>query len=322
MGRFGKNRVPNFMKGKEDAIGANPRVADENLDEMHPVEIVSLGDHGDDHAMIVIRSKSGEELELRFDYDGNGMLTAMHGDHEYSIPVELEVVSDEIDEKLKGKQKNLDKNRNGKIDSGDFKLLNKSKEDTEGKASNTFENFVNECWSPMTEGYSPAMSEEAQNAVKSVCEEILIKEAQMCDEDADPNHTYENYLNEVGSYMSKCMMEAAAEVDVEEPINERAIQYPKAGGKWVTPDASKYVVYVGKTPYKVTVKSPIYSGPIIIQHIDGPKEGWMGNYYTVTDSKGQTKDFDESEIAALVKKEGSNVIELGGALGKAIFTKA
>jgi hypothetical protein len=174
----------------------------------------------------------------------------------------------------------------------------------------------------MTEGYSPAMSEEAQNAVKSVCEEILIKEAQMCDEDADPNHTYENYLNEVGSYMSKCMMEAAAEVDVEEPINERAIQYPKAGGKWVTPDASKYVVYVGKTPYKVTVKSPIYSGPIIIQHIDGPKEGWMGNYYTVTDSKGQTKDFDESEIAALVKKEGSNVIELGGALGKAIFTKA
>jgi hypothetical protein len=279
MGRFGKNRVPNFMKGKEDAIGANPRVADENLDEMHPVEIVSLGDHGDDHAMIVIRSKSGEELELRFDYDGNGMLTAMHGDHEYSIPVELEVVSDEIDEKLKGKQKNLDKNRNGKIDSGDFKLLNKSKKETEGKASNTFENFVNECWSPMTEGYNPAMSEEAKRAVKAICEELLIKEAQMCDEDADPNHTYENYLNEVGSYMSNCMMEAAAEVDVEEPINEG---FDYAGVKVSVNKNGKGhldLEYNGNvTEYKVTVdvtKAYIswYKGPIAVEAAWKDKSG-------------------------------------------------
>lgn len=251
MGRFGKNRVPNFMKGKEDAIGANPRVADENLDEMHPVEIVSLGDHGDDHAMIVIKSKSGEELELRFDYDGNGMLTAMHDDHEYSIPVEIEVVSDEDQEeeeemhmspsgrmtnmspddddyeinyghsaaayekKLTKGQTKLDKNKNGKLDKQDFQLLQKEKS---GKAESTFENFVNECWSPMVEGYNAAMSEEAKRAIKAICEEVLIKEAQMCDEDADPNHTYENYLNECGSYMSECMMEAAAEVDVEENI--------------------------------------------------------------------------------------------------------
>lgn len=271
MGRFGKNRVPNFMKGKEDAIGANPRVADENLDEMHPVQIVSLGDHGDDHAMIVIKSKSGEELELRFDYDGNGMLTATHDDHEYSIPVEIEVISDEVDEKLKGNQKKLDKNRNGKIDSGDFKLLNKSKKEAEGKAVETFESFVNECWSPMTEGYNPAMSEEAKRAIKAICEEMLIKEAQMCDEDADPNHTYENYLNEAGSYMSKCMMEAAAEVDVEEPINEG---FDYAGVKVSVNKNGKghlNLEYNGNvTEYKVEVdvtKAYIswYKGPIAVE---------------------------------------------------------
>jgi hypothetical protein len=251
MGKFGKSRVPNFMKGKEDAIGANPRVGAENLDEMHPIEIVSLGDHGDNHAMIVIRTKSGEELELKFDYDGNGMLTASHDDHEYSIPVEIEVVSDEDSEedeeemhmspsgrmtnmspadddyeinyghsdeayeKLTKGQKKLDKNQNGKLDKQDFKLLQKEKS---GKAEDTFESFVNECWSPMTEGYNLAMSEDAKRAIKSICEELLIKEAQMCDEDADPNHTYENYLNECGSYMTECMMESAAGVDVENPM--------------------------------------------------------------------------------------------------------
>ena len=317
MGRFGKNRVPNFMKGKEDAIGANPRVADENLDEMHPVEIVSLGDHGDDHAMIVIKSKSGEELELRFDYDGNGMLTATHDDHEYSIPVEIEVVSDEDHEeeemhmspsgrmtnmspedddyeinygrsaqayeKLTAGQKKLDKNKNGKLDKQDFKLLNKSKKEADGKAVETFESFVNECWSPMTEGYNPAMSEEAKRAIKAICEEMLIKEAQMCDEDSDPNHTYENYLNEAGSYMSKCMMEAAAEVDVEEPINEG---FDYAGVKVSVNKNGKghlNLEYNGNvTEYKVEVdvtKAYIswYKGPIAVEAAwkDGSGTYWF-----------------------------------------------
>ena len=68
----------------------------------------------------------------------------------------------------------------------------------------------------MEESYNLAMSEEAKRAIKAICEEMLIQEAQRCDEDADPMHTYENYLNECGSYMTECMMEAAAGVPVTE----------------------------------------------------------------------------------------------------------
>jgi len=220
MGKFGKNKLPKFMNKPDDRIGSNPHIQEEHQDDEMQPTIVSMSGHGDDHAMIVIRTKSGEELELQFNYDGEGMLTAQHGEHEYSIPVEVEYVeTEEVDEKLKGKQVKLDKNHNGKIDSEDFKLLNKSKKskkDTEGKVAETFEGFVNECWTPMEEGYNLAMSEEAKRAIKALCEEMLIQEAQRCDEDADPMHTYENYLNECGSYMTECMMEAAASVPVEE----------------------------------------------------------------------------------------------------------
>ncbi|CAB4218936.1 hypothetical protein UFOVP1604_56 [uncultured Caudovirales phage] len=223
MGKFGKNRLPKFMNKPDDRIGSNPHIQEDSQDdEMQPI-IVSMSGHGDDHAMIVIRTKSGEELELRFDYDGEGMLTAQHGEHEYSIPVEIEVVSDEDHEdvyeaakKLSAKQKKfLDKDGNGELNKKDFLLLNKNKKkDTEGKVAETFESFVNECWTPMEEGYNLAMSEEAKRAIKALCEEMLIQEAQRCDEDADPMHTYENYLNECGSYMTECMMEAAASIPV------------------------------------------------------------------------------------------------------------
>jgi hypothetical protein len=72
-----------------------------------------------------------------------------------------------------------------------------------------FDGFLNECWSPITEDYNPSMSEEAKRAIKSICEEILIHEASQCNEDSDPAHTYESYLNECGQYMTECMMKAA-----------------------------------------------------------------------------------------------------------------
>lgn len=222
MGKFGKRRIPKFMDSQKD-IQEMHEV--EGLEQTHPIQIVSLGDHGDDHVMITIKTQDGEELELKFDYDGNGMLTANHNDHEYSVPVEVEIADDEEDsdddmyEGLKGKQKALDKNKNGKLDAEDFKMMKKSKTEKveeSHKAINSFESFVNECWTPMQEGYNPAMSEEAKRAVKALVEEVLIKEAQECNEDADPNHTYENYLNEVGQYLTDCMMESAAGLDVEE----------------------------------------------------------------------------------------------------------
>jgi molecular chaperone DnaK (HSP70) len=221
MGKFGNRRLPKFIKSEQEVQEVQDPAIDQTLDETHPVEIVSLGDHGNDHAMIIIRTKDGEELELKFDYDGNGMLVAQHGDHEYAIPVEIEVVSDdEVSEKLTGKQKALDKNKNGKLDADDFKKLRKpaaKAKETDPKASITFENFVNECWTPMQEGYNPGMSEEAKRAVKAICEDILINEARECNEDGDPNHTYENYLNEVGQYFTDCMMESAASIDVDNP---------------------------------------------------------------------------------------------------------
>jgi len=77
------------------------------------------------------------------------------------------------------------------------------------KVSSTFENFLTECWMPTSEAYSPAMSEEAKRAIKSLCEDLLIHEAYSCNEDSDESHTYESYLNECGQYMTECMMRAA-----------------------------------------------------------------------------------------------------------------
>ena len=323
MGKFGNKRIPKFMSG-EPIPESHTGVA------IHP-EILSLKGHGDDHAMIIIKTHDGQEVELRFDYDGDGMLTAQHGDHEYSIPVEVEIVSDidesaHIDEisnmvkrsaflKSWDKSKELDPEHDGfkkakasqqahafqthispdikrEADSvasmfgagvsveikkggggggGDYqqfvsleffegreifakitiysdgrvdkvgqfpeniqrrliRFIDKVRheelseptkgyelaEAKKGKAAKTFESFVNECWNPMEEGYSPAMSEEAREAIKKICEDLLIKEAQACDEDRDPAHTYENYLNECGSYMTECMMEAAASLKVDE----------------------------------------------------------------------------------------------------------
>ena len=193
MGKFGKRRIPKFMDSQKEVQEMHEI---EGLEQTHPIQIVSLGDHGDDHVMITIKTKDGEELELKFDYDGDGMLTAQHGDHEYSVPVEVEIANDEEDE------------------DDDSELYQPN--DALAKAAATFESFmVNECWTPMAEDYNPAMSEEAKRAVKALVEEVLIKEAQACNEDSDPNHTYENYLNEAGQFLTDCMMEAAANLDVD-----------------------------------------------------------------------------------------------------------
>lgn len=219
MGKFGKNRLPKFMKNETDVTESTPITTDEHMEKIVQPEIVSMSDHGDDHAMIIIRTEAGEELELRFDFDGDGMLTAHHGDHEYSIPVEIDYVEsddDDLEDAPEEDQFNeakpdfLDVDKDGDKKES-FKSAAKS-----AKAAGTFESFViNECWNPMEEGYNPAMSEDAKRAIKALCEDLLIKEAQMCDEDHDQMHTYENYLNECGSYMTECMMESAAGLKVD-----------------------------------------------------------------------------------------------------------
>ena len=209
MGKFGKNRIPKFMKGQP--------VPESHSGRTVSPEIVSISDHGDNHAMIIIKTAGGEELELQFDYDGEGMLIAQHGDHEYSIPVEVEVVSD-IEESKKAKPDYLDFDGDGDKKESMKKALKdkRSLKNAKGhKTAKTFESFINECWSPVKEGYNPAMSEEAKRAVKTICEDLLIYEARSCNEDSDPNHTYESYLNEVGSFLTDCMMESAASIDLD-----------------------------------------------------------------------------------------------------------
>lgn len=215
MGKFGKRRIPKFLDSQKEIQEMNEF---EGLDKSHPIEIVALGDHGDDHVMITIKTKEGEELELKFDYDGNGMLTTQHGDHEYTVPVEVEIDDEsDVDEDLDAEDEVecSDCGKNPCVCDYD----KTDEEDMSHLAIPTFESFViNECQDcgKKMDGYEPAMSEEAKRAVKEVVETYLIEEAQACNEDSDPNHTYENYLNEVSQYLTECMMESAANMDVNE----------------------------------------------------------------------------------------------------------
>ena len=82
-------------------------------------------------------------------------------------------------------------------------------------------------------------------------------------------------------------------------------------------------VTIGNNKYKVTVDSPVYSGPVNIKEFRGPTDGWMGSYFTIITGKDQTKDFTEDDIKNLVSqsKQGAPSITRSGLLGKAIFTK-
>jgi len=160
-------------------------------DDQDGVQIVSIGNVEDDKVMMTIITVDGNEEEVEFIYNPEeSCLDAEHDGHTYTIPLDLIVDEDDMDND------------------------DEECEDCE-KARTTFNEFVNECWTPMEEGYNPALSEEAKRAIKALCENVLIKEAQTCDEDYDPNHTYENYLNECGHYMTQCMMEAATNLKVK-----------------------------------------------------------------------------------------------------------
>jgi hypothetical protein len=55
---------------------------------------------------------------------------------------------------------------------------------------------------------SGAMSPEAKLAVEKLCEAILKKEAEDYHNDENPDHTYEGYMKECGSYLNECMGQA------------------------------------------------------------------------------------------------------------------
>jgi hypothetical protein len=84
----------------------------------------------------------------------------------------------------------------------------------EGRVSDSFEQFVNECWSAMPESYVPGLSDSAKQAIKRICEDVLIHEAHTHDMTPDETQNYESYMNECHQYLMECMMTASQKLKV------------------------------------------------------------------------------------------------------------
>jgi len=80
------------------------------------------------------------------------------------------------------------------------------------KANESFNSFVNECWSPIDESYVPGLSDSSKLAIKRLCEAVLIHEAHTHDMSDDSTQTYETYLNECYEYITECMMHASQKI--------------------------------------------------------------------------------------------------------------
>jgi hypothetical protein len=71
-----------------------------------------------------------DEDEDDDDYKDRSMYSPYYGDDE-EFDFELDLSEEELDEKLYGKQHKLDRNKNGRIDKEDFKMLRKQQDETE-----------------------------------------------------------------------------------------------------------------------------------------------------------------------------------------------
>ena len=80
------------------------------------------------------------------------------------------------------------------------------------KANESFNSFLNECWSPIDESYVPGLSDSSKLAIKRLCEAVLIHEAHTHDMSEDSTQTYEMYLNECYEYITECMMHASQKI--------------------------------------------------------------------------------------------------------------
>ena len=71
---------------------------------------------------------------------------------------------------------------------------------------NTYEKFfeIKETYD-VTMNEVGCMSEEAKQAIKSICEGMLCQEALDYENDPDDSHTYEKYSNECANYLKKIM---------------------------------------------------------------------------------------------------------------------
>jgi hypothetical protein len=58
------------------------------------------------------------------------------------------------------------------------------------------------------------LSDVAKDAIKRVCNEILIKEAHVCETSDDPSQTYESFLRECTHYLAECLIRASQNLKV------------------------------------------------------------------------------------------------------------
>jgi hypothetical protein len=189
--------------------------AEEHVDKLakeHPgkqfiIEKAKYESHSD---MIEKLDKMGEELEETENMkkletkEGNaftGAMTKAKEDGEKTFTVDGKEY--DIEEELKGGQKKLDKNHNGKIDGQDFKILRGQKQD-----ANEEEQECDECGS----GYM----EEDINEMKGTCNECggMMNEEGMCTECSgtmmeSKKKTIRLTESELTQLISKMVLEAA-----------------------------------------------------------------------------------------------------------------
>ena len=99
MGKYGNYKLPRFadmMNNRKD------EEVDENVEENEGsdhteslAQILKMGEAGEDFVKLTIKTEDGEEIELKFDYDGMGMIHAEHNGQKYTIPVEINVEGEE-----------------------------------------------------------------------------------------------------------------------------------------------------------------------------------------------------------------------------------
>jgi len=129
-----KDEVEESMTIKPKGMGMNLKKKSFDLSEMEDSEMnednnmdgmyLGIGDHG-------FYDKDDREMkDFDFDYDEEDMGEEVDEMEEnYKVAKERKVARMEKNEELKGNQDKIDKNKNGKIDAEDFKMLRKDKKE-------------------------------------------------------------------------------------------------------------------------------------------------------------------------------------------------
>ena len=160
-----------------------------------------------------------------------------------------------IDEKLVGKQHKIDKNKNGKIDAKDFKLLNKSevKEKLVGKQSkidkNKNDKIDAEDFKLLKKDKKTVKINEEQlislieNVITKVGNDFSKKKSNTVDVPEKKNKSIKMNEEELISFIEKVISEADDNFSMKKPYTSATLDKARKKSK---SEASEYIVSVGK----------------------------------------------------------------------------